>query len=1576
MGDHQRNSYGLYRHDYEHDACGIGFVAQVNGNASHDIVERGLEVLERLEHRGAESADNKTGDGAGILMQIPHEFYEEVFKKLPPRGMYGTGLVFFPDASKEKGNEKLSSLIVKEMERLAAELGLAIHSWRDVPTNPEVLGLIARKAEPTIKQVVLVPSAGTGGADLELRLYIYRKKLEKIIREDPRFALAKDFYIPSLSSKTMVYKGMLMSSQLRHYFTELTDPRVKSAVAMVHSRFSTNTFPAWPLAQPFRMLAHNGEINTVRGNRYWMAAREALFEHPTLGPHFKDILPVIEPDRSDSASLDNALELLVMAGRSLPHALMMLIPESWNDKNPIPQELKAFYEYHACMMEPWDGPASIVFCDGHYVGGTLDRNGLRPSRYTLTKSGLLVMASETGVQDFSPEEIAYKGRLRPGKLLIVDLQQGRIIPDEEIKKQVYTQKPYAEWVKKQVVTLEKLPETGITGPLVYPTEEGRVLFMERAFGYTREDRENLLLVMAETGQEPTSSMGTDTPLAVFSGKPQRVYNYFKQVFAQVTNPPIDSIREELVMTLTSFVGPQKNLLDETEEHCHRLKILNPVMTPAELERIKAWQDPAFKWTTLDATFYVPRLRGEIGPGTGQGKAAGEAPSGSSAGVQEPSALKQALDRLVAEACGAVEKGFSLLVISDKAALNPDAGRCGIPALLAVGAIHHGLIKAGLRMKASLIVESAEPREVMHFALLFGYGADLIVPYGALASLAALCRGPDASRTGDYLHAEKNYLKGIHKAILKIMSKMGTSTLRSYRGAQIFEAIGLSQEVVDYCFRGTTNRIGGASFADLEAETLAWYKDARKACETMQGSEPDVAEKLLVGLGQYKWRKYGEKHAWNPETIYLLQWATRSGDYRKFKEFTSRVDALNQTPHVIRGLLDFASPGSVPGAPRGPIPIEEVESVESIMKRFTTGAMSFGSISKEAHETIAIAMNSIHGRSNSGEGGEDPERFAVRPDGTWARSAIKQVASGRFGVTSEYLANADEIQIKISQGAKPGEGGQLPGHKVDAVIAKTRHSTPGVTLISPPPHHDIYSIEDLAQLIFDLKNANPRARISVKLVSESGVGTIAAGVAKAHADNILISGYDGGTGASPQSSIRHAGLPWEIGLAETHQTLVLNGLRGRVRLMTDGQLKSGRDIVIAGMLGAEEFGFGTATLIVMGCVMMRKCHENTCPMGVATQDPELRKRFTGKSEYLINFFRFLAMETREIMASLGFRTFDELVGRSDLLVQRRVDKPKVRGIDLSDILYKPEGPADIPGGQDRYCTHDQIHKIDTVLDKKLIEKCLVALDKKIPIALELPIHNTDRAVGTMLSYEVSKRFGSQGLPENFVTVDFRGSAGQSFGAFLAPGITFRLEGDANDYLGKGLSGGRIVVRPPVGSTFKTEENIIVGNTVLYGATSGELYAAGVAGERFCVRNSGAFAVVEGVGDHGAEYMTGGRLVVLGRVGRNFAAGMSGGIAYVLDRDGDFEFFLNKGMVELSRLDNEEDENFVKDMIRKHVYWTGSEYARSILDNWSSFRSLFIKVLPVEYKRALQQMKLAELDRKLFEIREQEDITVRA
>jgi glutamate synthase (NADPH/NADH) large chain len=1549
----------MYRKEDEHDSCGIGFVADIQGRRSHDILKRGLEVLERMEHRGAESADNKTGDGSGVLLQIPHDFYKSLIPSLPAAGSYGTGLIFFPGAGAKAAEH--TKAIVKLIEETAAAAELAVLALRDVPTNRGSIGLIAQATEPAVKQIVLAPKnpeAGNAGgpadavSDLDILLYIFRKKLEKGLR-----GRGLEAYMPSLSSRIIVYKGMMMSSQLKDYYPDLRDERAATAVALVHSRFSTNTFPDWPLAQPFRLVAHNGEINTVKGNRFWAAAREALLDNPRFGRtlpgcSLRDLLPVIEPDRSDSASFDNMLELLVMSGRSLPHALMMLIPESWNDKNPIPRELKAFYEYHACVMEPWDGPASMVFCDGRYVGGTLDRNGLRPSRYTITKDDLIVMASETGVQDFKPEEVAFKGRLLPGKLLLVDLAQGRIIPDDEVKREVYSRKPYTEWVEKELLTLDQEAGGQAADPL--NGDDRTLLFMERAAGYTREDRERLLLPMAEFAQEPTSSMGTDTPLAVFSDKSQRVYAYFKQVFAQVTNPPIDSIREDLVMTLTSFVGPQENLLDETEAHCRRIKVLNPILTPEDLTRLLALNPARFPGKTLDAVFPAEGADG----------------------------LEAALNRLRTEAAKAVEGGAAFIILSDRAALSPDAGRCAVPSLLAAGAVHHGLIRAGLRMKASIIVESSEPRELMHFALLFGFGSDLVVPYGALASIAGICRGFDGGRLGDFAQAKKNYLKGMQKALLKVMSKMGTSTLRSYRGAQIFEAVGLREEVIDLCFTGTVSRISGAGFPELEAEALAHYAAARKA--HVLAEAPGPLDYLLAGDGQYRWRKDGERHAWNPETIHLLQWAARTGDYGKFKQFTAAANALNQSPHVIRGLLDFVQPDfvqpdfAVPGAApeAAAVPIDEVEGVEAIMKRFTTGAMSFGSISKETHETIAAAMNSIQGRSNSGEGGESPERFAPRPDGTWARSAIKQVASARFGVTSEYLANAVELQIKIAQGAKPGEGGQLPGHKVDVQIAKTRHSTPGVTLISPPPHHDIYSIEDLAELIFDLKNANPEARISVKLVSETGVGTVAAGVAKAHADNILISGYDGGTGASPQSSIRHAGLPWELGLSETHQVLVRNGLRGRVRLQTDGQLKTGRDIVIAGMLGAEEFGFGTSTLIVLGCVMMRKCHENTCPMGVATQDPELRRRFTGKSEHLVNFFRFLAQEVREIMASLGFRRFDDLVGRADLLVQRPGVKPKSAGIDLSRLLVKAEGPGEIPGGRETRCVQNQIHPIDEVLDRRLIERCRPSLDNKTPTALTLPIKNTDRAVGAMLSWEVSKRFGGQGLPENFITIDFTGSAGQSFGAFLAPGITFRLAGDTNDYLGKGLSGGRIVVAPPEGSTFKSEKNIIVGNTVLYGATSGELYAAGVAGERFCVRNSGALAVVEGTGDHCAEYMTGGRLVVLGAVGRNFAAGMSGGIAYVFDVNGSFEFFLNKGMVELSGLETEEDEIFVKDSVKKHIYWTNSAYAKSILAEWTANRPRFIKVLPVEYKRALQQMKLAELDRKLYDIREREELEVRS
>ncbi|MDR1252219.1 MAG: glutamate synthase large subunit [Treponema sp.] len=1589
---------GLYRLEDEHDSCGIGFVADIKGRRSHSILSKGLEVLERMEHRGAESADNKTGDGSGVLLHIPHDFYKKHIPGLPAAGSYGTGLVFFPGAQ-EKDTAEKGGKIIEAIDKCAAVTGLLRLALRDVPVHSGAVGIIAKAAEPVIRQLVLVPqdngtldggnsAAGlspgsespAGGVNtevspLDFKLYIFRKRFENALRKQ-----GIEAYMPSLSSSIIVYKGMMMSSQLREYFPELSDELVSTAVALVHSRFSTNTFPNWPLAQPFRMIAHNGEINTIRGNRFWMAAREALYAHPRFGEALKDILPVIEPEKSDSASFDNVLELLVMSGRSLPQALMMLIPEAWNERNPIPSELKSFYEYHACIMEPWDGPASIVFCDGRYVGGTLDRNGLRPSRYTITRDDLIVMASETGVQDFRPEDVVYKGRLLPGKLLLVDMLEGRIIPNAEVKQNVSLRKPYADWVRNNVITLDQDDDAATVPEEPLFSNDRSLLFMERTAGYTREDRERLLLPMAESGQEPTSSMGTDTPLAVFSGKSQRVSAYFKQSFAQVTNPPIDSIREDLVMTLTSFVGPQQNLLEETEAHCRRIKVLKPIMTPEELDRLLKVAPEVFKSWTLDATFTV----------SGAEKKEDEAAS----------VLEAVLDRLVEDARKAVEAGASLLVLSDRAGLSPgdglsgEADRCAMPSLLAVGAVHHGLSRQGLRMKVSIIAETVEPREIMHFALLFGYGADLVVPYGALASIAGICRSFDGRRLGGYAHAKKNYIKGLNKALLKVMSKMGTSTLRSYRGAEIFEAVGLDDGVIEKCFKGTVSRISGAGFAELEVEALLHYRAAVEA-DKKHGENTVPGDYLLFDDGQYRWRKTGERHAWNPDTIHLLQWAARTGDYHKFKQFSALVDKFNQSPHVIRGLLDFAVPGSVKDAPLAAIAIDEVEGIEAIMKRFTTGAMSFGSISKEAHEAIAVAMNSIKGRSNSGEGGENPERFAPRSDGVWTRSAIKQVASGRFGVTSEYLANAIELQIKIAQGAKPGEGGQLPGHKVDAQIAKTRYSTPGVTLISPPPHHDIYSIEDLAELIFDLKNANPEARISVKLVAETGVGTIAAGVAKAHADNILISGYDGGTGASPQSSIRHTGIPWELGLSETHQVLVTNGLRGRVRLQTDGQLKTGRDIVIAGMMGAEEFGFGTSSLIVLGCVMMRKCHENTCPMGVASQDPELRRRFVGKSEHLVNFFRFLAQEVREIMAALGFRKFQDLVGRADLLIPRRMSPAlqlssdsrlwtdgtslsaaKAGRVDLSRILHRAEGPEYIPGGRDTHCTQRQIHKIDNVLDRLLIEKCRASLDNKTPTAVKSSVKNTDRAVGALLSWEVSRRFGGQGLPENFITIDFTGSAGQSFGAFLSKGITFRLAGDANDYLGKGLSGGRIVVMPPAGSVFNSSENIIVGNTVLYGATSGELYAAGVAGERFCVRNSGAIAVVEGAGDHAAEYMTGGRLVVLGQVGRNFAAGMSGGIAYVLDADGNCEYFLNKGMVELSSLDNEEDENFVKDCVKKHIYWTDSVYAKTILADWEAQKRKFIKVLPVEYKRALQEMKLAELDRKLYEIREREEIEVKS
>ncbi|MBN1534050.1 MAG: glutamate synthase large subunit [Spirochaetes bacterium] len=1516
MKDDVPQQQGLYDRSYEHDSCGIGFVAHIKGKKTNEIVRRGLEVLERMEHRGAESADNKTGDGAGILIQIPHGFYNSEIRGLPKVGDYGTGLVFLPK-DKDQAAE-----FVRELTRIVEEEGLRLFAWRNIEVNNSVLGDISRASEPVINQIVVTPAEKTMPRDvLERRLFIVRKITEKTIRASG-LPQAHMFYIPSLSTRTIVYKGMLMPAQVREYFRDLQDERVTSAMALVHSRFSTNTFPSWDLAQPFRIVAHNGEINTVKGNRFWMQARESGFASELFGDDMAKILPVIEPGKSDSASFDNALEMLVMCGRSLPHALMMLIPESWNDKNPIPDDLKFFYEYHATFLEPWDGPASMVFCDGRYVGGTLDRNGLRPSRYVITSGDIIVMGSEVGVQSFPPEQIVYKGRLMPGKLLLVDTEKGCIIPDEEIKQAIYRQKPYRQWITDNRLNLADLPPV-VHGELEFTKLQ--LLTLHHLHGYTREDIDEIIVPMATDAQEPTGSMGTDTPLAVFSDRPQRLFGYFKQVFAQVTNPAIDSIREELVMTLTSFLGREGNLLSESPEHCRMLKCTRPIFTYDELSRIEALDDESFRTARIDMLFPA----GEEGPA-------------------DVSSLEKALEAICAAAEEAIDRGNTIIVLTDR---NATIDMAPVPSLLACAGVHHHLIRRKKRTHAALIIETAEAREVMHFALLFGYGANAIHPYGAYATIRSLSRRETIAVKEE--KAIENYRKALEKGLLKILSKMGTSTLRSYRGAQIFEAVGIGREVIERCFTGTPSRIGGIGFGEIEREALLSH-----------GRAYNGGQELLESRGFYAYRKDGEKHAWNPQTIFMLQWATRNGDYDKYLEFARLINEENRRPHVIRGLFDFVK--------TEPIPLEEVEPESEIMRRLTTGAMSFGSISKEAHETIATAMNAIGGRSNSGEGGEDPERFPKREDGTWTRSAIKQVASGRFGVTSSYLANANELQIKIAQGAKPGEGGQLPGHKVDKVIAKTRYSTPGVTLISPPPHHDIYSIEDLKQLIFDLKNANPGARISVKLVSETGVGTVAAGVAKAHADNILISGYDGGTGASPISSIKNAGLPWELGLSETHQTLVMNNLRGRVKIQTDGQIKTGRDIVLAGILGAEEFGFGTSTLIVMGCVMMRKCHMNTCPAGVATQDPALRKRFTGKPEHLINYFTFLAREARELMASLGIRTFDELIGRTDLLTARTVDHWKARTVDPSKILHRPEEAERYP----TFCCQHQLHKIERVIDKTLIDKAKPALEGKrdINIYIEMPINNTDRATGTMLSYEISKRFGDKGLQDDTINCTFRGSAGQSFGAFLTRGVTFRLEGDANDYFGKGLSGGRLIAVPPQGSPFKPEENIIIGNTVLYGATGGEAFIRGIAGERFCVRNSGALAVIEGTGDHCAEYMTGGRIVVLGSVGRNFAAGMSGGIAYVLDERGSFDYFCNKGMVELTPVLDYYDQDFIIETIRKHYHHTGSTLAMNILNRWFDYLPKFVKVIPFEYKRAMQEVMIEQIDRKLQQIREEEQLGV--
>ena len=1490
---------GLYNPENEHDSCGIGFVAQIKGTKEHQIIKRGLDVLINMTHRGAESADNTTGDGAGILIQVPHEFIQSVVPNLPYQGEYGTGLVFLPQLQKERKfcEDLISDIISKE--------NLELLAIRDVPTDNKVLGDIARRSEPYIRQVFI---AGDLEQDeMERKLYIVRKLAENAVRQSN--LKQKDyFYFPSLSTRVMIYKGLFTPVQLRDYFPDLHDTNMKSAIALVHSRFSTNTFPTWDLAQPFRYLAHNGEINTIKGNRLWMQARESLLKNHHFGEDLQKLFPVIEPGKSDSASLDNVLEFLMMTGRSLPHALSMLIPESWNEKNPIPNSLKAYYEYHSMMMEPWDGPASLLVSDGRFIGGTLDRNGLRPSRYIITKDNMIVMGSEVGVQAFPAEQIREKGRLRPGKILLVDTQLGIIVPDPELKQQLSRMNPYGNWLKENRLELDKIE---IKERVPSSFGEKYPMFM-KTFGYSKEDLEMILIPMAMESKEPTGSMGNDTPLAVLSKKPQRLYNYFKQLFAQVTNPPIDPIREGLVMSLTNYIGAlQGNLLEETPLHCKLIRFDSPIVINTDLKKIKDLEHEAFTNVTLPMLFKA----------SGGGKA-----------------LKDALDKLCHEAEKAVDNKINYIILSDRQ-ISPTLAP--IPSLLAVAAVHHHLINVKKRMQVGLVVETAEPREVMHFALLLGYGASVINPYGAFGAIDELCRSGEIKI--EYKEARKNYIKAVDNGLLKIFSKMGISTLRSYHGSQIFEAVGISREVVDQYFNGTVSRIEGIGLKEIAEEAVIPHRNAFKS--------KSEEEYLPHTEGFYHYRKEGEQHSWNPETIGLLQWATKTNNYSKFKEFSTKVNAETLEPNFLRGLLQYK---------KNPIDISEVEPVENIMKRFVTGAMSYGSISKEAHEALALAMNQIGGRSNTGEGGEDAERFHKRPDGTSVRSAIKQVASGRFGVNANYLVNADELQIKVAQGAKPGEGGQLPGYKVDKVIAKLRNSTPGITLISPPPHHDIYSIEDLSQLIFDLKCVNPHAKISVKLVSENGVGTVAAGVVKAKADLITISGNEGGTGASPISSIKHAGLPIELGIAEAQQTLVMNNLRGRVILQTDGQLKTGRDVVMMGLLGAEEFGFSTAALITLGCIMMRKCHLNTCPVGVATQNPELRKRFLGQSENVVHFFQFVAQEVREILAEMGVRKFEEIIGRVDLLeVRNDLSHWKARTVDLSSMIHLPKEAKRFS----LFNVTQQIHKVNEVMDVELIKRSARAIKNKEKVWISKNINNTDRSVGAMLSGEIARKYGSAEIPENTINCKFYGSAGQSFGAFLSRGITFTLEGDANDYLGKGLSGGRIAVVPPAGSTFVPEENIIIGNTVLYGATAGELYVRGIAGERFCVRNSGAYAVVEGVGDHGCEYMTGGRVVVLGTTGRNFAAGMSGGIAYVLDPNGNFEYFCNKGLVDLSKLDDKTDTVELQLMINNHLLYTNSKLAEKILVNWDEYLPMFLKVIPLEYKKVLEEMKLESLRKKL-------------
>ena len=1512
---------GLYQSDYEHDACGVGMVVNIHGGKSHELVDNALKVLENMEHRGAETRD-KTGDGAGIMVQIPHEFILLQGIPVPEKGKYGTGLVFLP--KDEKAQQEILSVMIEEIERE----GLSLMHLRTVPTNPEVLGAAAREVEPDIKQIFVTGISDENVPVFERILYKVRKRIENRIDNE-------DFYISSLSNKNIIYKGMLTSGQLRRYFPDLSNDYFTSGLALVHSRFSTNTFPKWKLAQPFRLLAHNGEINTIRGNRGWMKARESVLNSEALGD-IKDLRPIVQEGMSDSASLDNVFEFLMMSGLSLPQAMAILVPESFNDKNPISEDLKAFYEYHSILMEPWDGPAALLFSDGRYAGGMLDRNGLRPSRYTITKQGMMVVASEVGVMDFEPGDVVSKGRLQPGKILLIDTQEGKIYYDGEIKEQLAKAHPYREWLSENRVQLEKLKSGRKVDNSVSDLEQKLV-----TFGFGQEDIDKTIIPMATAGQEPVAAMGNDTPLAVISDRPQVFFNYFRQQFAQVTNPAIDPIREELVMSLTEYIGAVgTNILTPDASNCKMVRLPQPVLTNTQLDILCNIRYKGFNTRKLPILFEM---------------------------TQGESGLRQALEDLCKKAEESVDEGVNYIILSDR---DIDEHHAAIPSLLAVSAVHHYLISVGKRVQTALIVESGEIREVMHAALLLGYGASALCPYMTFAVLDDLVKKGKIQE--EYATAEEHYIKAVDKGLKKIMSKMGISTIRSYRGAKIFESIGLSEELLRRYFGTEVSTIGGIGLKEIARDAIRLHAKSLTPSPSPRGE----GSGYLKNQGQFAWRKDGIKHAWNPETIAKLQLACRQGSYEKFKDWAKTVDE-KESPIFLRDFLTFKKAPLASGkGTEGKVSLDEVEPVESIVKHFVTGAMSFGALSIEAHEALALAMNKLGARSNTGEGGEDNARYHTEVDGVSLSSKTKQIASGRFGVTAEYLVNAEEIQIKVAQGAKPGEGGQLPGFKVNDIIAKTRNAIPGISLISPPPHHDIYSIEDLAQLIFDLKNINPTAAVSVKLVAESGVGTIAAGVAKAKADLIVISGAEGGTGASPASSMRFAGISPEIGLAETQQTLVMNGLRNQVRLQTDGQLKTAKDVIIMAMLGADEFSFGTLPLIVLGCVMMRKCNTNTCPMGVATQNPELRKHFEGRAEYVVNYFTFLAQQVREYLAEIGVRSLKEIIGHTELIdvavpdgsltnrsecgTQSAVEKWQT--IDFARLLHKPETEKSL------YWDRGAYTKVTGVKDEEIIRAAQKAIDNQEEVSLDYAIKNTDRAVGTMLSGVIAKKYGEDGLPDATIKIKFKGSAGQSFGAFAVKGLDLRLEGEANDYFGKGLSGGRISILPPArcSDDFKAEENIIAGNTGLYGATSGELYINGKVGERFGVRNSGALAVIEGAGDHCCEYMTGGRVVVLGKTGRNFAAGMSGGVAYVYDPDHTFDYFCNMDMVELSLVEDSVSRKELLEFIRQHYLHTGSALAGRMLDDWHRYIEDFIQVVPIEYKRVLEEEKMKKLHEKIADI----------